>query len=104
MMKSGYSYIEMDITKGLVFQKLNINFVIQVFQTPEIPLQSKKNFHLKRSQAYGINKDKSKIPKSKGNPAGKKRRHEVMKTQVRISEKMFHEIALVTLEPGCAKS
>lgn len=40
--------------------------------------------------------DKSKTPKLKGNPAGKKRRHEVMKTQVRISEKKkFHEIASV---------
>lgn len=36
----------MDISKSLVFQKLHINFVIQIsgFQTPEIPLQSKEKF------------------------------------------------------------
>lgn len=48
--------------------------------------------------------DKSKTPKLKGNPAGKKRRHEVMKTQVRISEKKSSMKSLQSfLEPDWAK-
>lgn len=55
---------------------LDIHSVKVGFQTPEIPLQPRKILHLKRSQTWEVNADKSKVPKLKEVPAGKRGRQE----------------------------